>query len=1180
MKNFKVSLLLELIDRVSGPLKRPTQQLEVLERQAQRTDSAMERLMTGGKFVAAGAAMVAPLILSFNAASNLNEALNKNQVVFGQHARAVQRWASTSSAAMGIARTDALETVGTFGNLFTSMGLGRGRAAGLSMDIVQLGSDLASFNNTSPTDALDALRSGLVGEIEPLRRYGVNLSATAVAQKAFAMGLTPKVMNATDINPATKALATYQIILDQTKNAQGDFLRTADGAANVLRSIRGGVSDLAGRIGQQLFPVFNPLLIGFRNLLFAANRFAEANPLLTRVLALTTLGVAALLAIIGFGIITLATFTLATAQARIGLFQMQAAAGRTGVAVTGLLNSLAAKSSLGPMLDTAQLEGGMGRLTQLRAVLGGVRVSLLQGARAALTFTASLLTNPVFLLIAALVALGAGFVYAWRKSEDFRAGVMRGLSPITRAWAGLKDDVAALGQTFAPLGQAFSRVTHAMGLDLSKLMGPLDALGYAFGFFIGFVGTAMAITFGRTISFLVTGFGGLVQTVNGLITAAQGLVSLDFTKMNTGLAQARGGLEQILLSPLELAGIDSKQFRDDLNSAGGKARAWQRQVGTWLGVPASVPAPDTQPFAFGLNTAMWVAEGWGVGTRAWIGQKFETVKANTGSLLDSLTSASTEGKPIWQSLLDKVTAPFSLPGVNRRKNFVPSLEGAATAGANLWATVKEKFPGFALPALNRARNFVSSLTGAETAGGDAWGRIKGLFAGFALPGLNRQASFVPSLAGAEAAGGDAWDNIKKQFPAFSLPWLHHAVFKRSLTKANDEGTPIWQSVVGVLTAPFSLARGKRADFDKSLTAAEGSGSSIWSRILGLFLPFDLPGVGAKPFQTALWSAEGTGKRVWGRVTDLLNVVIPIPGVDWSAVQTTLTGMLDHITNFGPQLLTAGEGLIGNLITGIQGKLADLTAVFDNINLTNWVPGVNREDKAAGGAGVKAATQTNPTANLTGIANRPATPTGMKLPVVSALSTASPVPAVAGNFMQSLGAVDPASELGQLLALGFANGILNNQDVARYAARSMAAGTINEVKQKLQIRSPSRVFTNLGGYIPQGLQRGIVGQRGLVTGAMRTLAAAALAVPISPSLEGAMLEPPTIPAPPAIGRSATEAPQGERERGPGGARAAQPGAKTFSFPGATFNLDMSQISSREDFLGKLEGLFEWFGEDTE
>ena len=205
MRKFDVQVLLDLVDRFSGPLKSgPMKQLTALQKQTEITDRSMNRLLTGGGVVAAGLALAAPLIFSFNAASDLTEALNKNQVVFGQHARQVQRWAATSSTAFGQARVDALGTVGTFGNLFTSMGLTQGRAAGLSMDIVQLGSDLASFNNTSPTDALDALRSGLVGEIEPLRRYGVNLSAAAVARKAFAMGLTPKVMNATDINPATQ----------------------------------------------------------------------------------------------------------------------------------------------------------------------------------------------------------------------------------------------------------------------------------------------------------------------------------------------------------------------------------------------------------------------------------------------------------------------------------------------------------------------------------------------------------------------------------------------------------------------------------------------------------------------------------------------------------------------------------------------------------------------------------------------------------------------------------------------------------------------------------------------------------------------------------------------------------------------------------------------------------------
>ena len=46
----------------------------------------------------------------------------------------------------------------------------------LITSLVQLASDMASFNNTSVDDALLALRSGLSGETEPLKRFGIALS--------------------------------------------------------------------------------------------------------------------------------------------------------------------------------------------------------------------------------------------------------------------------------------------------------------------------------------------------------------------------------------------------------------------------------------------------------------------------------------------------------------------------------------------------------------------------------------------------------------------------------------------------------------------------------------------------------------------------------------------------------------------------------------------------------------------------------------------------------------------------------------------------------------------------------------------------------------------------------------------------------------------------------------------
>jgi hypothetical protein len=102
----------------------------------------------------------------------------------------------------------------------------------MSKTLVQLAADLASFNNTSVDDALVALRSGLSGEAEPLKRYGIALSDARMRQELMAQGV--KDLGAT-LTPLQKTQAAYTLILKDSKLAQGDFARTSTGLANEQR---------------------------------------------------------------------------------------------------------------------------------------------------------------------------------------------------------------------------------------------------------------------------------------------------------------------------------------------------------------------------------------------------------------------------------------------------------------------------------------------------------------------------------------------------------------------------------------------------------------------------------------------------------------------------------------------------------------------------------------------------------------------------------------------------------------------------------------------------------------------------------------------------------------------------------------------------------------------------------
>lgn len=209
-----------------------------------------------------GTGLVYGMRTAISVASNLEEQTNKVNVVFRESGSEVVEWSQKSSTSFGIAQDRALEYVGTLGGVFNSSGLARTESAKLSQQIVELAADMASFNNASPEDALLALRSGLVGEVEPLRRFAVLLSEAAVAQEALRQ--TGKASK-DELTAGDKVLARYSLILKQTGDQQGDFARTSDGLANSQRTLSALWRDAQGILGQALAPVFTDVVQGLRD---------------------------------------------------------------------------------------------------------------------------------------------------------------------------------------------------------------------------------------------------------------------------------------------------------------------------------------------------------------------------------------------------------------------------------------------------------------------------------------------------------------------------------------------------------------------------------------------------------------------------------------------------------------------------------------------------------------------------------------------------------------------------------------------------------------------------------------------------------------------------------------------------------------------------------------------------
>jgi hypothetical protein len=221
------------------------------------------------------AAAVKGLQSTVMAASTLSESIAKSNTVFGQNAQAVQAWSKTTSKALGVSRQAALEAAGTYGNLFRAFGISEQASFEMSTGLVQLAADLASFNNVPIGDALMALRSGLSGETEPLKRFGIALNEARLKEQALADGLITTTKGV--LPQAIKTQAAYALIMKDSALAQGDVARTAGGLANQLKFLQSGLQDAKAGFGEVLLPAALSVVSAFNEkLLPAIQRIVEA----------------------------------------------------------------------------------------------------------------------------------------------------------------------------------------------------------------------------------------------------------------------------------------------------------------------------------------------------------------------------------------------------------------------------------------------------------------------------------------------------------------------------------------------------------------------------------------------------------------------------------------------------------------------------------------------------------------------------------------------------------------------------------------------------------------------------------------------------------------------------------------------------------------------------------------
>lgn len=373
---------------------------------------------------AALAGIGAAAIKAAGKASDLGESVNAVGKVFGPATDQILAFGKTAAESVGLSNTAFNEMATKTGSILQGYGQSTSQAADSTIALSQRAADMASVFNTDVSTAMEAINSGLNGQSEPLRAFGVNLTDAALKSQALTMGLWDG-KGALDAN--AKAAAAQALIMETTANTAGDFAETSDGLANSQRILTAKWDDAQAALGGVLLPYMETAVAVFTDLI----TWVEANA--------------------------------ATVQKLVG-----AVAGLSAVVL--VLN---------------------GAMKAYRAITVAVKSAQLAWKAATIVMTyaqwalnVAMASNPIGLVVIAIVALIAGLILAYKKSDTFRAmvnklaAVLKGafLGAIRAVQSAFKGMANALSSAWSWLGAVIGRV----GELLSRL-NPLKSIGGIFG---------------------------------------------------------------------------------------------------------------------------------------------------------------------------------------------------------------------------------------------------------------------------------------------------------------------------------------------------------------------------------------------------------------------------------------------------------------------------------------------------------------------------------------------------------------------------------------------------------------------------------------------------------------------------------------------------------------------------
>lgn len=197
------------------------------------------------------------------------------QLIFGDSQNSIESWAQKAKHSFGLGRLAAIQYAADLGDALKDSVDSEAELASMSTDLLGVAADLAAVTGRKTTDAVQALLSAFRGEADPIEKFSLNMSQSAMAAYALSKGLIAAESGWSKLPEAEKDMIRYSYVMEATAEKQGFYAENSEKYNQQLAQMEANIEQLKLSMGESLLPVLNEL-VGWFNSLFGESENASA----------------------------------------------------------------------------------------------------------------------------------------------------------------------------------------------------------------------------------------------------------------------------------------------------------------------------------------------------------------------------------------------------------------------------------------------------------------------------------------------------------------------------------------------------------------------------------------------------------------------------------------------------------------------------------------------------------------------------------------------------------------------------------------------------------------------------------------------------------------------------------------------------------------------------------------